>query len=330
MNTTLDQLLHAARRRIEPHEADVLLAHVLNTPRSWLFAHGDATLPADTCARFEALITRRECGEPIAYLTGVCGFYGLELNVTPDTLIPRPETELLVECALARLPPQAACKGWPAQPLAPRSSAERAVCGVANPRHNYSYGCGLRLASHPAPQRPLTAQGYSGHPKVLDLGTGSGAIALAIAHARPDAHVTASDRSPAALDVARSNARQLDLANVACLESDWYTALDGQRFDVIASNPPYIAAADPHLKQGDLRFEPRCALTPEGDGLDALRRIVNGAPAHLVPGGWLLLEHGHDQGAAVRDLLRNAGFSEVSTGRDLEQRERVGIGRLPG
>jgi len=270
----LDHLLHAAHKRIDAHEADILLAHVLDKPRSWLFAHGDERLPQDTITRFEALIARRERGEPVAYLTGTCGFYGLELAVTPATLIPRPETELLVDLALARLP-----------------------------RHT------------PA--------------KVLDLGTGSGAIALAIAHSRPQATVTASDYSPAAIKVARANAQTLGIANLTLIESDWYAALDAQRFDLIVSNPPYIAATDPHLTQGDLRFEPRTALTPEGDGLDALRRISVGAPARLTPGGWLLLEHGYDQGAAVRHLLDSVGFTGVHTGQDLEHRDRVTLGRLP-
>jgi len=165
---------------------------------------------------------------------------------------------------------------------------------------------------------------------VLDLGTGSGAIALAIAHTRPLANVTATDRSPAALNVARTNVAASSLPNLTLIESDWYIALGAQRFDLIVSNPPYIAAADPHLTRGDLRFEPRTALTPEGDGLDALRRIVMDAPAHLEPGGWLLVEHGYEQGAAVRDLLDRAGFTDIHTEQDLEHRERVGAGRLPG
>jgi len=266
----LDHLLHAARKRIDAHEADLLLAHVLNKPRSWLFAHGDASLPEDAITHFETLLARRAHGEPVAYLTGTCGFYGLELSVTPDTLIPRPETELLVELALNRLPHAAT--------------------------------------------------------SVLDLGTGSGAIALAIARERPQARVTATDRSPAALNIARANAQALGL-NLTLLASDWYSALAAQRFDLIVSNPPYIAASDPHLTQGDLRFEPRTALTPEGDGLAALRAIITAAPAHLEPGGWLLLEHGYDQGPAARELLDAAGLSEIHTEQDLEGRDRVTCGR---
>jgi len=268
----LDHLLHAARRRIDPNDAVLLLAHVLDKPRSWLFAHGDVELPAEAIARFKALITRREHGEPVAYLTGISGFYGLELIVTPDTLIPRPETELLIDLALMRLP-----------------------------------------TDTPA--------------RVLELGVGCGAIAIAIARARPKSHVTATDVSPGALKVARANAQRLGIRNLDFLESDWYAALDTQQFDLIVSNPPYIAAHDPHLDQGDLRFEPRTALTPEGDGLDALRRIITTAPAHLIFGGWLLLEHGFGQGLAVRELLVGRGFVGVGTQRDLGQRERVGMGQ---
>jgi release factor glutamine methyltransferase len=271
----LDDLLRNARGRIVPAEADLLLSHVLERPRSWLFAHGDAPVAEADASRFEALVARRAAGEPVAYLTGQRGFWRFTLAVTPDTLIPRPETELLVEAALARL-----------------------------------------AATAPA--------------KVADLGTGSGAIALAIASERPRAMVVATDRSEAALAVARANAQALALANVAFRAGDWCAPLGDERFDLIASNPPYVAGDDAHLCAGDLRFEPRDALTPGGDGLDALRRICTGAPAHLLPGGWLLLEHGHDQGAAVRALLDAAGFVEVATLPDLEGRDRVGLGRLPG
>src|SRR5690606_29533287 len=223
-------------------------------------------------ARFEALVARRAAGEPVAYLVGTRGFWRLELAVTPDTLVPRPETELLVELALARIDPRAAAR-------------------------------------------------------VADLGTGSGAIALAIAGERPRARVVATDASAAALEVARANAAALGLGNVEFRHGDWWAPLAGERFALVASNPPYIADGDAHLAQGDLRFEPRAALASGADGLDAIRAIVAGAPAHLRDGGWLLVEHGWEQGAAVRALFEAAGFDEVATERDLEQRDRVTLGR---
>ena len=200
--------------------------------------------------------------------------HALDLMVTPDTLIPRPETERLVELALERLP-------------------------------------------------------RSGRVRIADLGTGSGAIALALAGERPDALVAATDASAAALAVAGANARAAGLGNVCFHAGDWFGALPGQRFDLVASNPPYVADGDPHLLEGDLRFEPPAALSSGRDGLDAIRRIVADAPAHLSPGGWLLLEHGWTQGAAVRALLQAAGFVEVGTHRDLEERDRVTLGRMP-
>ena len=201
-------------------------------------------------------------------------FWRFDLAVTPDTLIPRPETERLVELALARIPEQAA---W----------------------------------------------------RIADLGTGSGAIALAIAHERPHAHVVASDRSAQALEVARGNAAALGIANVEFRAGDWLQPLSGERFDLIASNPPYIEEGDPHLDQGDLRFEPHGALASGKDGLDAIRIIARDAPVHLRAGGWLLLEHGWMQGEAVRALLRDGGFVDVATVRDLEDRERVSFGQVP-
>lgn len=270
----LDRLLRDAASRIDGADAALLLAHALGRPRSWLYAHGDEEIDAAAADVFTALLARREAGEPVAYLTGHRGFWRFDLAVTPDTLIPRPETELLVELALARLP----------------------------------HARALRIA---------------------DLGTGSGAIALALAHERPQAQVVATDASAAALAVARGNARTLGIANVAFRAGDWLAPLAGERFDLIAANPPYVADGDPHLAQGDLRFEPAAALSCGDDGLAAIRTIVRDAPAHLLPGGWLLLEHGWEQGAAVRGLLQAAGFTAIATERDLEARDRVSLGRLP-
>jgi len=247
-------------------EVQCLLQAVLQVNRTWLLAYPEQCLDAAQRARYEALFERRIGGEPIAYILGEREFFGLNFKVTPATLIPRPDTELLVELALQHSPQ---------------------------------------------------------HGRVLDLGTGSGAIALSIAHARPDVQVTATDASQAALAVARENAGRLDLGNVRLLHSDWFAALAGERFDMIVSNPPYIASDDAHLRQGDLRFEPATALASGSDGLDDIRRIVANAPAHLQPGGWLLLEHGYDQAARVCELLQQAGMVEVFSARDLADIERV-------
>lgn len=256
------------------HEAEILLLHVLGRDRAWLFMHGDDAMPDSMAADFEALLARREAGEPVAYLVGTRGFWTLDLQVTPDTLIPRPETELLVEQALERLP--------------------------------------------------------SGQPvKILDLGTGSGAIALAIASERPLAQVIATDADPDTLAVAAGNARRNRVDNVGFRCASWYSVVEEGGFDVIVSNPPYIAEGDPHLTQGDLRFEPPAALSSGADGLDAIREIVAGAPTHLVSGGWLLLEHGFDQGLSVRRLMQEQGFGNVVTVPDLEQRDRVTLGQYP-
>lgn len=270
----LEAWLRDARSRIDAADAELLLAHALGRTRAWLYAHGDQAIPHEVAAVYTALVRRRVEGEPVAYLTGRRGFRDFELAVTADTLIPRPETELLVELALARIPRDAS---W----------------------------------------------------RIADLGTGSGAIALAIARERPRVHVVASDRSAAALAVARGNADALGIGNVEFREGDWLHAVAGERFNLIAANPPYIAEGDAHLLQGDLRYEPVCALASGSDGLDAIRRIVADAPAHLHDGGRLLLEHGWEQGAAVRALLRDAGFIDVATGRDLENRDRVTHARLP-
>ena len=278
-------------------EAELLLIHVLGVSRAWLVAHAEDEIGDEKCAAFEALITRRARGEPIAYLTGSRGFHALDLRVTPDVLIPRAETELLVELALARIP---------------RSPDE----AQQNPG----------ATSHMAPDSVSLHPGY----RIADLGTGSGAIALAIARARPDACVLATDASEAALKIARDNARRLDLANVEFAHGDWCDALgDARDFDLIVSNPPYIADDDPHLREGDLRFEPRAALASGADGLAAIRTIVHEARTHLRPGGWLLIEHGFEQGAAVRGLLEQSGYREVFTECDLERRERVSGGMTP-
>jgi release factor glutamine methyltransferase len=264
-------------------ETRILLSHVTGLSRIELITRSEQVLTPAQAAALRQLIQRRLDGEPIAHLVGQREFYGLMLRVTPDVLIPRPETELLVELALAHLPPAG---------------------------------------------------------RVLDMGTGSGAIAIAIAHSRADAHVTALDASPAALAIAAENAathlpgRQQATA-IRFIESDWYSALSGegqpkqseQAFDLIVANPPYIVAGDEHLSQGDLRFEPIDALTDHQDGLSALRAIIGGAPAHLR-NGWLLMEHGYDQAAAVRALLERNGFGEVQSWRDLAGIERVSGGIL--
>ena len=252
---------------LDPLENRILLCHATGLTRVQLITQGDRPLTPDEAARLDDLVARRLRGEPIAYIVGRREFFGLDFQVGPAVLIPRPDTELIVELALERLPQGAA--------------------------------------------------------RLLDMGTGSGAIAVAVAHTRPDAAVTALDISPDALAVAQANAAA-NGARVRFLHSSWFDALDAaETFDVIASNPPYIAAGDDHLAQGDLRFEPVGALTDHADGLSALRTIIAGSPRHLVPGGWLLLEHGYDQAAAVRTLLLDAGFADVQSWQDLAGIERV-------
>ncbi len=264
------RLLHSDSPRLD---AELLLCRVLQQPRSYLFTWSDKTLSADEQQQFAVLLARREAGEPLAHILGERGFWTLDLKVTADTLIPRPETELLVEAALARLP--------------------------------------------------------GGGASVLDLGTGSGAIALAIASECPPCEVVAVERSEAALAVARENAQRNAIGNVQFLQGSWYQPLNGQRFDVIVSNPPYICADDPHLVEGDVRFEPLTALASGADGLDDIRLIIAAAAEHLNPGGWLLLEHGYEQGKAVCELLRGAGFRAVELLADLQGHGRVSLGRRP-
>jgi release factor glutamine methyltransferase len=255
-------------------DAEVLAMHATGLTRTALITRAGVALSDDQEARLRDLVERRSQGEPVAYLTGTREFWSLELAVTPDVLIPRPETELLVEQALARIPPDAA---W----------------------------------------------------VIADLGTGSGAIALAIASERPRCRVMATDASPAALAVARGNARRLGTGNVEFLEGEWFAPLAGLTFDLIVSNPPYIATADSHLMQGDVRFEPRAALVSGGDGLDAIRLIAVQASAHLQPGGRLLLEHGYDQATAVRAILGMNGLTDITSFADLAGHARVTVGRRP-
>lgn len=263
-----------ARTRIDLMDARVLLRHVLQCPASTLVAWPERVLAAEDWAQFADLVARRHAGEPVAYLIGAREFYGRDFLVTPAVLIPRPDTELLVELAVAHF--------------------------------------AGRLRPH-----------------VLDLGTGSGALAVTLALELDGAEVTAVDRSREALWVAMANATRLG-ASVSFVQSDWYAALGGERFHLIVANPPYIAAADPHLEQGDLRFEPRTALAAGPAGLDDLAEIVAGAPHHLEEGGWLFMEHGYDQASAVRGLLADAGFADIASWRDLADIERASGGRWRG
>lgn len=253
-------------------EIQVLLCHALNVPRSHLVSHDRDFLNPQQEKAYRALLTLRLGGEPIAYIVGKREFYGLEFKVTPAVLIPRPETELLVELALDRMPQQTAC-------------------------------C------------------------VLDLGTGSGAVAVALAKHRPLASVTAVDQSGAALAVARENAAFHGVKNLRLLQSNWFEALVSEQFDLIVSNPPYVAAEDVHLQQGDARFEPQTALASGADGLDDIRAIVAQAPLHLKPGGWLLFEHGYDQQERCQELLQSHGFTQVATAIDLAGIPRVSYGK---
>ncbi len=267
LSSTLDLTQRDARL-----EARVLAAHALQVDPAWLIAHDTDTLKPAQVAGFDALLMQRLAGIPVAYVVGAREFYGRRFQVTPDVLIPRPDTELLVECALQAMPP--------------RRSLE-----------------------------------------VLDLGTGSGCIAITLALERPDARVTAIDQSAAALEVARRNARHLG-ASVVFQAGDWFSPLGGQQFDLIVSNPPYIAAHDPHLSRGDLRFEPVGALASGADGLDDLRAIVAASRSHLKPGGVCLLEHGWDQVGAVCSLFRQQGWHAPTSWPDLAGILRVSGGKL--
>ncbi len=270
---TVAAALARARHHDERIDLRVLLGHALDRPQSWLLAHPDAVLEDSARQDFEALWARRRQGEPVAYLTGEREFHGLSFVVSPAVLIPRPETELLVDCALELLPP-----GSPA--------------------------------------------------RAVDLGTGSGAVAVALAFRRPLLQVVATDLMPAALAVASDNARRLGVESRCSFRlGAWHAPLGPERFDCIVSNPPYIAEHDPHLSQGDLRFEPVAALTAGNDGLRDLQDIIAGANAHLRNGGHLLLEHGFDQAAEVRRRMLAVGFTQVRSVRDLSGIERVTLGR---
>ncbi|MCH4870505.1 peptide chain release factor N(5)-glutamine methyltransferase [Pseudomonas sp. TMW22089] len=274
--TIIASLLRAAELPDSPTarlDAELLLAAALGKSRSYLHTWPEKIVSSESALTFSDYLLRRRAGEPVAYILGQQGFWKLDLEVAPHTLIPRPDTELLVETALDLLP------------------------------------------ASPA--------------RVLDLGTGSGAIALALASERPAWHVTAVDRVLEAVALAERNRQRLQLENVHVLTSHWFSALADQRFDLIISNPPYIAAGDVHLAQGDVRFEPESALVAGVDGLDDIREIIQAAPQHLNPGGWLMLEHGYDQADAVRQLLSGAGFAQVESRKDLGTHERITLGRLP-
>ncbi|MDQ9171051.1 peptide chain release factor N(5)-glutamine methyltransferase [Oxalobacteraceae bacterium R-40] len=255
---------------IDRLDVRILLMHALSLSRAQLITQSHRALTDTEAQQVSRLFQRRIAGEPIAYIVGEREFYGLPLHVTPDVLIPRPDTELLVELALEKLPV---------------------------------------------------------HGSLLDMGTGSGAIAIAVAHSRADANVTALDQSSAALAIARGNAERHDV-KVRFIQSDWYSALSNECFNVIAANPPYIPEHDIHLTQGDLRFEPISALTDHADGLTALNTIADGAARHLAPGGWLLMEHGYNQASSVRSLLAARGFNDVRSWSDLAGIERVTGGRI--
>lgn len=272
---TIESLLNAAALPDSPTprlDAELLLADVLGRSRSYLHTWPEREVEAEPLERYQAMLARRQAGEPVAYILGQQGFWNLDLEVAPHTLIPRPDTELLVETVLALLP---------ATPAA-----------------------------------------------LLDLGTGTGAIALALACERPAWRLTGVDRVPEAVALAERNRASLKLPNVRFIVSHWFSALAGQRYQLIVSNPPYIAADDRHLAEGDVRFEPSSALVAGADGLDDIRLIIAQAPQHLETGGWLLLEHGFDQAAAVRELLRTRGFRAVESRRDLGGHERISLGRF--
>lgn len=264
----IGELLSRCGRQLESRlEAELLMAKSLDRPRAWLYGHADEELPHAAAERLATLVQRRLAGEPVAYILGSREFFGRDFLVNPGVLIPRPETELVIELALQHLP--------------------RGPC------------------------------------RLIDVGTGSGCIALTLAAERPAWEITAVDLSPAALAVCASNAQRLGLERVRRLESDLLGSVAGERFDAIVSNPPYVAAGDPHLARGDLRHEPACALSAGADGLAIIQRLIAQARETLEPGGWLIVEHGHDQGPAVAGLMARSGLAEIATHRDLAGIDRV-------
>lgn len=267
-SVTIGELLQNATNIIGRMDARWLLQSVLNVDAAFLITHAELSLNNEQVERFQQLVARRVLGEPVAYLTGEKGFYDLVLEVTPDVLIPRPETELLVEEALSKIPLKQRCN-------------------------------------------------------ILDLGTGSGALAITIAKHRPDSQVTAVDFASGALAVARKNAEKYQVENVTFVEADWFSGFTNEKFDVIVANPPYIAEGDPHLEADGLRYEPYIALVAPNNGLDSIHKIVVQAPNYLMHSGWLIFEHGYDQAVISRKLLDSAGFSYIFTRSDLSGIDRV-------
>jgi release factor glutamine methyltransferase len=275
----LRQNLETASRKLASHpharlEAEILMAFALDSPRSFLYANPELDLPSQRVETFRKLVQRRARGEPIAYITGSREFWSLSLRITPDVLVPRHETELLVEMALQKIP-------------------------------------------------------VAGTDRVADLGTGCGAIALAIASERLNCEIHATDLSLAAIQLATANAELLGISSIQFHTGSWCHPLTG-RFDMIVSNPPYVAANDPHLQNGDCRFEPGLALSPGDDPAGAFREIADQSLEFIAPGGWLMFEHGTDQGADVRRILAASGYLGIETVRDLGGHERVTVGLGPG
>jgi len=280
MAIEIEKALSLAASQLDPVssspslDAEILLSHVMDKHRAHLRAWPQERLTPQQKHTFENLVARRRAGVPIAYIIGRREFWSLEFHVTPDTLIPRPETELVVEHALLRLPAE-------------------------------------------------------GTHRVADLGTGSGAIALAVAHERPGCTVIATDNCAAALSIARWNAARLKITNVEFHRGDWYQPLAGARFHVLCSNPPYVREDDPHLTRGDLPHEPEAALVAGETGVEALQIIISGAQRHLHPGGWLILEHGYDQADEVTHRLRQQGFEDIESHCDIAGQSRVAVGKAP-